>query len=445
MNQSWQQIGAKDGFIAVADTEISDYDARLVSQLYQPIGGPDITALYMTLKNNLKKQPILTDRMMIKNLLLGLNTGLKGVRDAAEKLEALGLLRTFYREDKIGQVLIFQLNKPLDPQQFFDNKTLSGLLRDTVGEGYFKSLEAQLVYDKSIVKRGENVSHGLREIFPGAVQELQPGQKQGERLKQVVDADYLFQLIEKSFVSLADVESHLDHVADLALLYGLNEPQLLKLLEQAADLTSGKIQWNRLDQIAADNYVNPKLKPAGASAAGNNSENNQAASAPAGQEERELIAAANAYAPMEFFTDIMQARNGYITNAERYAVQDLVRKDVLPGPVINILIHYMLVDQNMGNLKVGMLQKIASDWAQHRISRPEQALNYVQKRKKKQESQRENRRPYYSSRKVIQKETVPDWDKEAEKRKKQYASGPKHSKEIAQNLKQLQQMINKRR
>lgn len=445
MNQPWQQIGAKDGFIAVADTEISDYDARLVSQLYQPIGGSDITALYMTLKNSLKRQPILTDRMMIKNLLLGLNTGLKGVRDAAEKLEALDLLRTFYREDKIGRVLIFQLNKPLAPQRFFGDKALSSLLRDTVGEGYFKSLEAQLTYDKSVVQRGENVSRGLREIFPGAVQELQADKKQDERLSQVVDADYLFQLIEKSFVSLADVESHLDNVADLALLYGLNEPQLLKLLEQAADLTSGKIQWNRLDQIAADNYVNLKLKPAGASAAGNNKEDGQDAAAPADQEERELVAAANAYAPMEFFTDIMQARNGYITNAERYAVQDLVRKNVLPGPVINILIHYMLVDQNMGNLKVGMLQKIASDWAQHRISRPEQALNYVQERKKKQENQRENRRPSYSQRRVIQKETVPDWDKEAEKRKEQYASGPKHSKEIARNLKQLQQMINKRR
>lgn len=87
--------------------------------LYQPIIGAEALSLYLNLSSDITvegKSP----ELMHADLLAAIDNGLAAMLKAREKLEGIGLLNTFQKEDnELGMMLFYQLIPPLMPIDFF--------------------------------------------------------------------------------------------------------------------------------------------------------------------------------------------------------------------------------------------------------------------------------------------------------------------------------------
>src|SRR5699024_9199947 len=85
----------------------------------------------------------------------------------------------------------------------------------------------------------------------------------------------------------------------------------------------------------------------------------------------------------------------------------------LSAPVMNVLIHYVLLQSDM-KLSKAYLEKIASHWSRAKLTDAKEAMAFA---KKQTEQATKPRRNYQSRKKST--EIVPDWIKEREKQNKE--------------------------
>jgi len=117
---------------------------------------------------------------------------------------------------------------------------------------------------------------------------------------------------------------------------------------------------------------------------------------------------------MLYLKAIKKQKKGFVTDNERWTVENIRKQSALPDAVINVMIHYILVVQNNASLNQKLANAIANDWAQDGIRAPEDAIRKVQKMAEdKRKKSAAPKRQYKSS---GRKETLPEWAKQAPKK-----------------------------
>ena len=122
-----------DTYTVVNKTVLSENDHKLITMLYQPIIGHTATSLYFTLIDDLDKRKIISNDLTHYHLMTTMQLKLDDILLAREKLEAAGLLKTYYKEDHVNQY-VYLLFSPLSPNEFL-------LLKDSF-ELYPRTLSA---------------------------------------------------------------------------------------------------------------------------------------------------------------------------------------------------------------------------------------------------------------------------------------------------------------
>ncbi|MUV39356.1 Replication initiation and membrane attachment protein [Lentibacillus sp. JNUCC-1] len=89
-------------------------------------------------------------------------------------------------------------------------------------------------------------------------------------------------------------------------------------------------------------------------------------------------------------------------------IAEVMTSQNLPAPVMNVLIHYVLLQTDM-RLTKNYLAKIASHWSRAKLKNAQEAMKFAKdqlnKRTAYQNKQKNNRKSY-------NKEVVPDWFRE---------------------------------
>lgn len=121
----------------------SEYSNAALDELYMPIIGIKAVGIYRFLFEQAKLQrytslQLKTEEQLYSALSLDKETFIEERR----KLEAIGLLRTFVKEEITGKVLVFYLNETLSYRQFIENAQLNELLKKCISDFSYK----QLVY-----------------------------------------------------------------------------------------------------------------------------------------------------------------------------------------------------------------------------------------------------------------------------------------------------------
>ena len=118
---------------------ISDYDQKLVIRLYQPLIGTIATMLYLTLLNEISLGKEVSDNLTHERLLSLMQIKIDDFIEARKKLESIGLLKTFIKEnkDQISLTYLYSLNSPKSPKKFFEDPILSNLLLKSLGENEY--------------------------------------------------------------------------------------------------------------------------------------------------------------------------------------------------------------------------------------------------------------------------------------------------------------------
>lgn len=441
MNQI--HILATDKFKVVSKALPQEFQFQTLTKLYQPFIGETAVALYMSLIAEIQTGD--WDQLPEWNheqFLVRLGINIQQFTTAKEKLEAVGLMRTQFNAQK--HCFLYEMLPAKSGSAFFEDSVLSGLLMEYVGEQQFAQLLNFFEGNHWNRHAFQDVSKKLTDVFrvkgSSSVTDAPVQSTPVADLKMKLNVQLLKQLLTKTFVNQQSVAQNLQTVNTVAVMYGLDEVQLVRLLEEAVDINhQDDVNWNRFRALASQQYEFT-MKPGKSDDSDSNVEIQQP-SQPVRTVDQDLIAACEQYAPMEFLTALKDEQGQTVTHEEQITLQRAVEAQRLAPAVINVLTHYMLVNENMDSLNQKYFERTANNWLKNKVNTPEKAIAYVRewqkKRQQPQHASRYARRSQYA-------EKLPAWAQKKENQSTIKNQTKDQSVNVNQDISRLMQRINQK-
>ncbi|QYH53526.1 DnaD domain protein [Liquorilactobacillus nagelii] len=432
-------ISPTNNFVVTTQERLFSSDLEIVLWLYQPMLGAKTVAVY-NLLHSFAQAAI--EKRQIKSLLEQLAIGLPNFIDARIQLEALGLLRTFQKQAAFDNSLTFLIQRPVQPEIFFKDDLLRSLLLETVGEPSYRRLHHYFFKPApNSITIGNEISKTFLEVYQVNQAELTNAQLNNlatvdEPAAEPVikgcslDFDLLKSLLQNSFLDTNQVWQHQRFLATANVVYGLDEITLIKMLESAADVQTNQVDFKMFAQLLHQTTHSKSNQPSSTVIDSKTSAaNNKTVIANSG--DQALLAACQAYAPLEFLQTLKDEEGSFVTNSEQHLIENFVQLNYFSPDVVNVLIHYMIVDRGMTSLNRTFFEKVAADWKKKKISSAIQAIQQVRQVNRPLKTRTTTSRRY-PTKKVVQKEQLPDWAQSNFKPAKQ----PNYSAEEQQKLQQ---------
>lgn len=434
MPNTWEKITPNTIYQVFKALPLTQEGKDGLLYLYQPIIGAQALALYFQFLGD--EADSNESEFIHLDCLNALNIGLSPFLEARKRLEGMGLLTVFEKEDpEFGKIYLYQLEEPLVPQKFIKDVTYSFLLHQAVGERKFKQLTRRFKPKKINIADYQEVTANFTTVygnldlnlFSRTSDQLENVAKEYEQAKEPglkvdstqLDWHFLMELANKKFISKTNFTS--DFKAQLTVyanLYGYNELELVDdLLVQVVALDTGLVDARQLKQFVErkhqTTFQRPSMQPVSEEA--DVRRFNLLRQTGYSEKDIQLIKLSEKTAPYDFLEAIKVEKKSYVTDSEKWLLKSLVERSPLPNSVINILIHYVLVIQDNSTLQPNFVNTIATNWSEKGFQSPETAIQhareFVKESKEKQAAREQvkNTRPNNYSRPPIRKETLPDW------------------------------------
>lgn len=414
---------------------------KALVNLYQPIIGADALALYFCLLQDFEDTQ---EKYTHLELLNALDMGIGTMKIAKKRLEGIGLLKTYYKEQPEVRFL-YVLTEPLAPKEFLKDELMSFLLVVKVGQSKFRQLNRR--FNSLVINTDgyQEVTAKFGSVYNFSQSEYQANQSLVEKATSALANEQTSQLplddkqlnwpllrdlATKKFINPAQLT---DTLKKSLLLYhelfGYDELQLTNLMAEAVALTDGVIDQRKLKNIVykQSQHLLPDKKQTNQNYQSDEQIRRKNILLAQGftQADWQTILDSERLAPMEYLTALKAAKGGYVTKNEEWLLTDLVSKSPLPPAVINILLNYLLVVQNKAQLPQALTNQIANDWSQNKFKTPEEAILYVRTTvKEKQVAKEQRKKASGRPQNIVKKEDLPDWSKN------QASSDPNRKAEI---------------
>lgn len=400
-------ITAADSYVVINKTLLNESDRKILNMLYQPIIGINSISLYFSLWSDLNKSDILSTEFLHHHLMSYTKMSLDEIVNARKRLEALGLLKTYYKSGDINNY-VYELYSPLSASEFFSNPILSFSLFSSVGKKEYDSVINYFKMPKINVEGFENISVKFSDLYRMTTKDIDDvtvkSIKKKDKLDILVDNFVDFNLIEERISKVLGKDSLSDRlkklINKLAYLYNYDSITMsniiLNSLSDKGDISEAELKKNSKNYYLFENKgktpsliysskVNNKEKP---------------------KNTREsLINCFENLSPYEFLKS--RYKGAEPTKRDISLVESLLVDQELEPGVINVLIDYVLRVNDM-KLNKAFIEAIASQWKMLGISTAENAMRQAKKefnKTKKKTSTKE---------KTIEK--LPEWyDKKIEK------------------------------
>ena len=414
-----QNFMAQDDYLVAQATYFSNVDQHVAVSLYQPLVGPVAMALYLSLWQEAKPRPLVSDRRSQTRLLDLLNIGVDTLYDARVHLEAVGLLKTYTTTDAISRYYAYELYAPVTPQAFFDDDLLGMLLYDRVGEARYTELAQEFALHPVRRDDWQEVSANFLEVYhltnvlatPTAATQAQQALALKPTPAVSLDDDggydwgLLAAMLNTTNLQAGELDNNRAALYEMARFYGLNPPEFSRQIKGAIDVMTGKLNLRQLRQSIEQTY-----RKADHPAFSDAKEAPVTQAAPTSKitdltaQESDLLKRANTQAPRTFLEQTKKAKNAraYAASNETYALRDLVSRHVFPEATVNILIDYVL--RSYDSLSQALLNGFVQRWITANVTTPESAL--LQIRKEAQQPAKNSR-----GKRQTRQEEIPNWMK----------------------------------
>lgn len=440
MNSPWKQLHPQDSYTAKLSKVITIQDERVLSTIYQPIIGVSAFGLYHALSSIIIDNEFDSQELLHSELFNQLSMDLPSVYNARLKLEGIGLLKVYQREQDGFRHFIYELMPPMSADQVFKDDVLSVLLLNAIGEKRFDQLVEFFAIPQGVPAGYQEVTRKFIDVYQfrgeqvlahepnltKAKAKFEETEKIGlTAVRETFDWDYFMSLLNDFFLDKDKITTEVkETIYTLHTLYGINELTMRELVEPSVDYVANEIKLNQLRQEVIKKYHDRKNQEVTAVTEGNDlSESDQMIRRKNtmkqkgySDEDIAFIIGTESYSPMMYLESIKDQKHGFIADSERYTVEGLVKRSTLPDSVINLLIHYILVIQGNASFNKTYAESIANDWAQSQIKTPEAAFEKVKSmisqgndKKTKNNYQKNNYAKKSYQKKPVRRETTPDW------------------------------------
>ena len=401
---------------------IENKEKDILVSLYQPIIGVTAINLYLTLTNDLSNNKIESDFLSHQHLMGLMLVNLDTIVDARKKLEAIGLLKTFYRHDTVDNY-IYVLYAPLSVNDFLNHPILNVVLYNNLGKIEYENLVSKYRVKKINTKEFQDITTSFDKVFTsvnGYAFENPDIERDSTRkieIKSNIDINLIISGIPNRMTSPKCFNKDaVELIIYLAYIYKIDNLNMQGLVRNSIN-EKGLIDKEELRESARNFYQfenNGKLP----TLIYNKQPEYLKELSGSNSNIAKMIYTFENISPYEFLKS--SYNNAEPTNRDKKIIESLMIDQKLPPGVVNVLIDYVLKTNNK-KLSKEYIETIAGQWKRLNIETVKEAMDICRKEHKKINKT--------SPRKIEnKKENLPEWfDKE--------------QKENKENLEELEELL----
>ncbi len=231
-----------DNYIVVNKTILTENDKVNLINLYEPIIGPLAISLYLTLWSDLDRTLTFSDSYNHHHLMTFLKSNLNDIKEARSALEALGLIKTYYKDGDNINYYIYELYSPISAYEFFNHPILNIVLYNNLGVNEYNNLIKS--YKKVNFKYDDykEISSKLNDTFKSSAynnfnnEDIKNKNSNKPKLDNLIDFDVLKESIpNKVLGNNAFNKKTKELINNLAFIYNLDTLKVSEILRLTID------------------------------------------------------------------------------------------------------------------------------------------------------------------------------------------------------------------
>jgi len=244
-------FSVKDFYCVYNDYDISEYSKEL-NLLYLPLLGNDAISLYNFLGSKMLSDKNLSKNYLHYDILDNLALSNHKFIVARKKLEAIGLLQTFYIDNNgVGQ-FVYKIKQALNFSQFFGTPVLAQLLENTIGTVEYKELSNYYSLDKVSFRSFEEITSKFSDVFhlenlnDFGFDYLENKVTSGPNFDEYYfDFDKLNYYLANSYLTeVISNDEVKNKILGLAHIYKMDSQDMAKAIEKSVEITNGASEIN---------------------------------------------------------------------------------------------------------------------------------------------------------------------------------------------------------
>jgi replication initiation and membrane attachment protein len=415
----YKEVQPSDHFTISLPHYLSTKERQLLTLFYQPLTSPEPISLYLTLWA--EGEDLDNTSMTHYYLMNVLNMPIGKIFEARIALEAIGLLRTWRKDEEDSRHFIYELIRPLDAHAFFQDPLLSMFLFSKIGEQAYRKLRRRFI--RSMNKESfKEVSRSFMDVYKPVHTNVPKDFIDMEATKSKQDYPFYYEqfdfnlllsgLSENLIPSSSITTDVKEVIAKLAFLYHLSPLDMQKVVILALD-DNVQLSKDRLKKAAADYYKLTVSKDA-PKIVKTFIQNEKQISQKAVSKEQELQVYLETTPPLQVLKDINNGKEPLPSSVE--LADDLIMKHGMPVGVVNVLLEYVMLTTDM-KLPRKYVERIADHWMRKNLKTAKEAMDLArterdQYTKWKNENDNKTQSPKtgnYKKQNRQSKEIVPEW------------------------------------
>ncbi len=371
-----------DQYLVVNKTILTEVDRKNVVSLYEPIIGSVAISLYLTLWRDLDRLEFVSVDYTHHHLMTLLKANLETIKLARETLEAVGLLKTYFKAGDINHY-IYELYSPLSAKEFFNHPIFNVILYNNIGKYEYDLLKKEYQTFKIDTKEYEDISKSFDITFKTS-SELGSFDAVGREvlplnMQDQVDFDMILSSLPKGLVSERTFGKRMrELINNLAFIYQLDTLKICEILrlsinekgcidkENLRKQTRKYYQYNNHGKLPTLVY---RTQP-------------DYLKSPEGDQTKRgrIIEVFENTSPYDFLKSKYNGVNP--TNRDLKLLESLLIDLNLKPAVVNVLIDYTL-KKNNHKLSSSFVETVAGHWKRVGIETASDAMKMAEKENKK--------------------------------------------------------------
>ncbi len=398
---------SSDTFVVVNKTILNDNRTLLIN-LYQPLIGVVAVGLYNTLWSFLDRLELIsleyTHNTLLNNMMISCNE----FKEAREKLEAIGLIKTYVKNENVNNY-VYELYSPMSAKEFLNNPILNTALYNAIGaKEYERTIEFfKIPYIN--LRNYEDVTSKFSDTFiwtTSVVRNMEMYNLKNKNSRSLsiiskIDINTILNLIPDDLLNHRSLTKEMkDYLVKISFIYNYDNEIMVELIRNSLTdkhtIDKNKLRDNATKFYQFDNMGKlPSLiyrkQPEYLRTTKDGMSNRM-----------RMINMFETTSPYDFIAS--KYKTGTPSNSDlkiiSYLLLDL---DLKPG-VVNVLIDYVLKINNNKLTRV-FVDTIASQWKKSNIETVEDAMNLAEKEYHQRKDNQEAKEP----KKVVRSSSTPAW------------------------------------
>lgn len=402
-----------DTYTVINKTIIKNIDRKLITMLYQPIIGYTATSLYFTLIDDLDKKEIISEDLTHHHLMSTMQLKLDEIEKARKKLEAVGLLKTYYKKDTINHY-VYLIYSPMEASEFLNHPVLNIVLYNNLGKKEYDRIVDYFKVPKVNLKDYEDITSSFNKVFKSVSgnvlienDDVRHEEKNKLKIDEKIDFNLIISAIPSSMVSPRCFNDEAKELINaLAYTYDIDNINMQGLVKNSIN-EKGLIDKVLLRKNVRNFY---QFENNGRLPTFVYSKQPEYLKTPQGDTSKwaKIVYTFESVHPYDFLRS--KYKNGEPSERDIRIIESLLVDQKLTPGVVNVLIDYVLKVNNQ-KLSKAYIDTIAGQLNRLHVETVEDAMRVTKnehlKLKRQYESKKENVKPVYKPN--VKKEEVPDW------------------------------------